>query len=518
MFVPSKIFCTAPEPITVLHKKSAALADIHGMQIFRRATPSPQQDTVGGDEADLHGQAGRKNQQQAMTNLLNAAIEIGNLSRVLVETSMSAAQDSSLQRARVKDVVLMQDRIRNSAAKNGQNSRDTAEKIGSVAQDIDQGSDTLDATTRVMQETAEAVNSSAALMRAFLQNMKDMKRIVATIGDISRQTNLLALNAAVEAAHAGDHGNGFSVIAQEIRHLAVRAGEATSEIGEQIGNMSVSAITAEKAMQSGKTAVESSITQTLALQTSFKNIRDAIHHVKTMSAEVAVASDKQVDDGALIGETIKAIDGLAEKSTAQADTSAEMSMRMVSCTSHLQSGLARLKFGHSSTLSRERAATQKFLSRLDGHHEQLRSAMSLLKTVCGQAGPPSTHGSMQLQALTLPALRFGTASVADATAWVDHVNQVTKCVATIFVRDGERFIRVATNVKRPDGQRATGTPLNPNGLAIAQLRRNQSYQGAVYILGKPFLALYEPLLTPSGQIIGALYVGSPIVWDNIPVQ
>lgn len=489
------------------------------MQIFRRALPSAQRHATSDADAELHtGQAIRQNQQQAMTDLLHAAIEIGNLSRILVETSMSAAQDSSLQRDRVKDVVQMQERIRIAAAKNGQNSRATAEEVDTVAQDIDGGSDTLDTTTRVMQETAEAVTRSATLMRDFVQNMGDVKRIVVTIGDIARQTNLLALNAAVEAAHAGSRGDGFSVIAQEIRHLAVRTSEATTEIGDQIGNMAASASAAEKAMQIGKTAVESSIEQTLALQSSFKTIRDSIHHVRAMSVEVAHASDKQVADGARVTENVKVIDGLAERSTQEADTSAEMSMRMVSCTARMQSGLARLKFGRSSALSQEREATQEFLGRLDGHHQQLRSAQSLLKSVCAQAGPASVHGSMQLQSLTLPALRFGTATMADATEWVDHVNKATKCTATIFVRDGEHFIRVATNVKRPDGQRATGTTLNPKGLAIAKLRRGQSYQGAVYILGKPFLALYDPLVSRDGRIIGALYVGKSIHWQAPSVQ
>lgn len=502
-----------------LQKKPDQPINIGPMQIFRRPAPAAHGDANGGGDLDpCADESIRQSQQEAMTSLLNAAIEIGNLSRTLVETSMSAAQDSSLQRARVKDVLQMQEHIRLAAQKNGEHSRSTAEKIDSVAGEIDQGSDALDTTTRIMQETAEAVSRSAELMRGFVKNMGDVKRIVSTINDIARQTNLLALNAAVEAAHAGQHGDGFSVIAQEIRNLAVSAGEATTEITDQIGAMSTSAIMAEKAMQTGKTAVENSIGHTLGLQTSFKSIREAIHHVKSMSAEVAVASDRQVAEGSQVAENIKAIDGLAEKSTQEADTSAEMSMRMVSCTARMQGGLTRMRLGRSTALSNERAATQKFLARLDSHRQQLRSAQSLLRTMCAQAGPASVQGSMLLQGMTLPALRFGTATVSDATMWVDHVNKTTQCVATIFVRDGERFIRIATNVKRPDGQRATGTPLNPKGLAIAQLRRGRSYQGAVYILGKPFLAIYDPLLSSNGQLIGALYVGQSINWDGTSIQ
>jgi methyl-accepting chemotaxis protein len=69
------------------------------------------------------------------------------------------------------------------------------------------------------------------------------------------------------------------------------------------------------------------------------------------------------------------------------------------------------------------------------------------------------------------------------------------------------LIRVATNVKRADGQRATGTVLNPKGLAMERLRQGRSQFGAVYVLGKPFVAAYEPVLAESGELLGALYTG-----------
>jgi hypothetical protein len=117
---------------------------------------------------------------------------------------------------------------------------------------------------------------------------------------------------------------------------------------------------------------------------------------------------------------------------------------------------------------------------------------------------------VEAQGRRLPALRFGTISALDTAVWVDRVNQKTGCVATIFVRDGKDFVRVATNVKRADGQRATGTVLNPKGAAILRLTGKSSHEGAVYILGKPFLASYDPVLSATGEVIGALYVGIPL--------
>ena len=80
------------------------------------------------------------------------------------------------------------------------------------------------------------------------------------------------------------------------------------------------------------------------------------------------------------------------------------------------------------------------------------------------------------------------------------------CTATFFVRKGEEFIRISTDVML-DGHRALGTDLDPNGPAIIAIRKGEPFYGNVDILGKPYETGYEPIKNSSGEIIGAYYVG-----------
>jgi hypothetical protein len=79
--------------------------------------------------------------------------------------------------------------------------------------------------------------------------------------------------------------------------------------------------------------------------------------------------------------------------------------------------------------------------------------------------------------------------------------------ATIFVKSGDEYVRVSTNVKKDDGSRAIGTILDPNGKAIVAIREGKPFYGEVTILEKPYVTGYEPMRDASNNVIGIYYVG-----------
>jgi hypothetical protein len=90
---------------------------------------------------------------------------------------------------------------------------------------------------------------------------------------------------------------------------------------------------------------------------------------------------------------------------------------------------------------------------------------------------------------------------------VDEVVKEVGGTATIFVKSGADYVRVATNVKKDDGSRAIGTILDPKGKAIESINRNEAFYGEATILGKPYLTGYEPVHDAANNVIGIYYVG-----------
>jgi hypothetical protein len=139
--------------------------------------------------------------------------------------------------------------------------------------------------------------------------------------------------------------------------------------------------------------------------------------------------------------------------------------------------------------------------------EDVQAAMQLLKSKATTLGAPSVKGEEAVAGKPAPALYFGTTKMNNNFAVVDEVQKEKGGTATLFVKSGDEFIRVATNVKKDDGSRAIGTVLDPKGKAGAAIAKGESYFGEADILGKPYVTGYEPIRNASNDVIGVYYVG-----------
>ncbi|MDR1995024.1 methyl-accepting chemotaxis protein [Azonexus sp.] len=89
----------------------------------------------------------------------------------------------------------------------------------------------------------------------------------------------------------------------------------------------------------------------------------------------------------------------------------------------------------------------------------------------------------------------------------DRFTANTTAAGTLFVRQGDDFVRIATSLKKEDGTRAMGTPLGARHPARELLLAGKTYTGKARLFGRDYMTNYRPLLSASGQVVGALFVG-----------
>lgn len=138
--------------------------------------------------------------------------------------------------------------------------------------------------------------------------------------------------------------------------------------------------------------------------------------------------------------------------------------------------------------------------------QQVEGAMRMLIERGKQLGTPAVGGEAQIKDKLVPTLLLGGKSQLGAYELVDGVTRLVGGTATLFVKSGEEFVRVSTNVIS-NNTRAIGTVLDPNGKAIMAIRQGKGYYGVVDILNEPYLTAYEPMRDAQGTIIGVWYVG-----------
>jgi methyl-accepting chemotaxis protein len=131
----------------------------------------------------------------------------------------------------------------------------------------------------------------------YVQEMQvDAKRItdvLGVIGGIAQQTNLLALNAAIEAARAGEQGRGFAVVADEVRALAGRTQQSTSEINEMLARLEKGVSTAVGAMEKTKVSCQSTADSTSRVNEGLDGMAGSVLRIHDLSAHIATAAEEQ---------------------------------------------------------------------------------------------------------------------------------------------------------------------------------------------------------------------------------
>jgi hypothetical protein len=135
-----------------------------------------------------------------------------------------------------------------------------------------------------------------------------------------------------------------------------------------------------------------------------------------------------------------------------------------------------------------------------------KATIDALDARLAKIGVPKIEGTEKTGDVVAPAMFFGTRKINNNFDVVDDIKKTTGATATVFVKNGEEFTRVSTNVLTPEGKRGVGTNL-ARAKAYAAVSKGEKFCGPVDVLGTPFDACYNPIKDKAGAVVGVTYIG-----------
>jgi hypothetical protein len=135
-----------------------------------------------------------------------------------------------------------------------------------------------------------------------------------------------------------------------------------------------------------------------------------------------------------------------------------------------------------------------------------KATIATMDARLAKMGEPRLEGADKAGDVAAPALFYGARKINNNFDVVDEVKKTSGATATVFVKNGDEFTRVSTNVLTSEGKRGVGTNL-ARAKAYEAVNKGEQFCGQVDVLGTPFDACYNPVKDKSGKIIGATYIG-----------
>ncbi len=128
--------------------------------------------------------------------------------------------------------------------------------------------------------------------------------------------------------------------------------------------------------------------------------------------------------------------------------------------------------------------------------DKVKASMAALIAKTEKLGAPKIEGTDPVGGKSVPGLYFGTTKMNNFFDVVDEVAKEHGGIATLFVKAGDEYVRVATNLKKDDGSRAIGTILDPNGPVIAMIKKGEAYSERRPSWASPTSRAMSPSATP----------------------
>ena len=273
----------------------------------------------------------------------NGVTQIATAAEQLSAVSEQTSAGVTLQKNEVDQVATAMNEMASTVQEVARNTEDASQAAKQASERAAHGSSVVQHATREIGQLAGEVQQLGEAMQRLTEDSGKIGSVIDVIKAVAEQTNLLALNAAIEAARAGEQGRGFAVVADEVRSLAQRTQNSTTEIEALIQALQKGTGAASGLMDASLQRTEGTVVLARQAEQALVEINQSIGTIEQMSQQISAAAEQQSAVTEEINRSVLSVRDIADQSASATEQSAASTVELARLGSDLQSMVARFK-------------------------------------------------------------------------------------------------------------------------------------------------------------------------------
>ena len=213
--------------------------------------------------------------------------------RTMSEQASRNAATLNQHTQETEQVITAVEEMSASAVSIAQSAENAAELTEQANRYSEQSKRTVSDAVASVGQMVEQVTSMSSTIGAMDEDTRQISSVLQVIGEIAEQTNLLALNAAIEAARAGEQGRGFAVVADEVRALAGRTQQSTSQINEMLQKLKDTTNNVVNEMEVTRQSCEMTAEHTEQVMLSLNEVTESVTDINEVNIHVSTSAQQQ---------------------------------------------------------------------------------------------------------------------------------------------------------------------------------------------------------------------------------
>lgn len=293
--------------------------------------------------------------REIVANVQEATLSVSSSANEIQNTTEHLSSGSESQSTQILDTTAAIDEMAVSIQQVSENTVNSADVAQKARENAARGAEAVQNTIEGMDRIRERVQDTSKRIKRLGESSQQVGEIVQLIGDIADRTSILALNASIQAAMAGEAGQGFAVVAEEVERLAERANDATKQIGTLIKSIQGETSEAIAAMEDSTREVVAGSELATEAGTALDEINTVSTELAELMQQISQAARQQARGAESVSKSMGEISEVTQQTAAGTRQAAVSVSDLAGLADGLYSSVSQFKLPAGLTQSYEAA-------------------------------------------------------------------------------------------------------------------------------------------------------------------